>query len=343
MTDAAVELKRRLTVRRQSLRRIDVSELSIRRIRSGKGFYYVGASGRRLTDASTLRRIKRLAVPPAYEDVLYASDPAAHIQAIGRDSAGRTQYRYHSDWDKVREKRKARRLAKLIDQLPSIRKALTRHLRGHEVTREYALAAVIELIACTALRPGSETYAKEHGTRGAATLLQSDVTITGNSIALSFRGKGGKSIEREVTSRRLARVLKRLKALRGKRLFQFQSLEGELLKVRRRDVNAFLQEIATSDISLKDFRTMTACARALEHLSTLEPKPSETGRRKQVNEALSAVSEELANTPAVCRKSYVHSVVVKAFETGKLARLKKRATFDGEGMLKAVLAASSTA
>ncbi|MBS0536975.1 MAG: DNA topoisomerase IB [Proteobacteria bacterium] len=336
---AAGELKRRLDARGGSirLRRVDVAELSIERRRNGRGFIYV-RNGRRVADERLLYRLKRLAVPPAYEGVRYAESPNAHIQAIGRDAAGRVQYRYHPDWDKLREQRKARRLRELLRSLPKIRRAIGRHLRARELTREFALAAVIDLIALTALRPGSEVYAREHGTRGAATLLKSDVTLRGDTIALKFRGKGGKLIEREVRSRRLARAIKRLQALPGKRLFQYRSADGAIAVARRRDANDFLHEIASADIALKDFRTLTACARALENLVKLEPKPSDAGRRRQLKECFCAVSEELANTPAICRKSYVHAVVVQSFESGSLQALAKHKAAGGEAMLRVLLA-----
>jgi DNA topoisomerase-1 len=305
------------------LRHVEVDELSIHRRRNGHGFVYLQPNGRRLCDKRTLNRLQRLAVPPAYRDVVYASDPRAHIQAVGRDSAGRRQYRYHPEWDKVREMRKARRLARLVHLLPKIRAALSRHLRGREPMREFALAAVIELIACTAMRAGSESYAQESGTRGAATLLKSNVHIAGDKVALRFRGKGGKAVEKAVRSRRLARVLRQLMRLPGKRLFQYRSDDGQAGLIHRREVNDFLRSIASPSITLKDFRTMIACACALEELSELDPKPSEHGRRKQVRGVLQSVAAELANTPAVCRKSYVHVVVIDAFETGKLARMCK--------------------
>jgi DNA topoisomerase-1 len=306
------------------LRHVEVDELSIRRRRNGHGFVYLQPDGQQLRDKRTLSRLKRLAVPPAYRDVVYASDPRAHIQAVGRDSAGRRQYRYHPEWDKVREIRKARRLARLVHLLPKIRAALSRHLHGREPTREFALSAVIELIACTAMRAGSESYAQDNGTRGAATLLKSNIHIAGDKIALRFRGKGGKAVEKEVRSRRLARVLRQLMRLPGKRLFQYRSDDGQANPIHRRDVNEFLRSIASPSITLKDFRTMIACACALEELSELDPKPSERGRRKQVRGVLQSVAAELANTPAVCRKSYVHAAVIDAFETGKLARMSKR-------------------
>jgi len=142
-------------------------QLTIRRIRRGKRFQYLRADGSQVKQQATLRRLNALAMPPAYEDVRYAADPTSHLQAVGRDAAGRLQYRYHSDWEKVRETRKAHRLAQLVGALPKIRRAVTKHLSGDEPTREFALAAVIELIARTAIRPGSESYARLNGTRGA--------------------------------------------------------------------------------------------------------------------------------------------------------------------------------
>ena len=335
---AARQLNRQLAARAGDtrLRRVDVAELSIERRRQGRGFIYLH-HGRRIKDERLLHRLKRLAMPPAYEDVRYAESPQAHIQAIGLDNAGRVQYRYHSDWDKLREQRKARRLKELLRLLPKIRRALGRHLRDREPTRGFALSAIIELIALTALRPGSEVYAREHGTRGAATLLKSDVTLQGDRIALRFRGKGGKAIEREVRSRRLARAIKLLQTLPGKRLFQYRTADGALAVARRRDANAFLHEIASADISLKDFRTLTACARALENLVGVEPKSSDAGRRRQLKECFCAVSEELANTPAICRKSYVHAVVVRSFENGSLQALAGPGRKNGEAMLRALL------
>jgi DNA topoisomerase-1 len=311
-------------LQRLGLRYVQTEDLTIRRRRNGTGFVYLTATGRKLRDERTLYRLKCLAVPPAYEDVLFATDAQAHLQAIGRDSAGRIQYRYHADWQKVREIRKARRLAKLAGLLPKIRRWVSRRLREPEPTHDFALAAVIELVACTALRPGSDTYASQHGTRGAATLLKSDVAIKGERIALRFRGKGGKTIDKEFCSRRLAQALKKLLALPGKRLFQYRAEDGSICTLRRRQVNAGLRAMTGRTISLKDFRTMIASARALAELAAMEPKPSARGRRKQVLETMRVVAEDLANTPAVCRRSYVHDVVVAAFESGELQRMSSR-------------------
>jgi DNA topoisomerase-1 len=307
-------------IKRAGLRHIPAAALSIRRRRCGRGWTYFGSDNRRIKDHATLGRLARLAVPPAYQDVLYAEDPAAHLQATGRDSEGRLQYRYHPHWERVREVRKARRLARLAEALPRIHRSLGRHLATAEPTRHLAYAAVIELVARTAIRPGSESYARLRGTRGAATLLKSNVSISGESITLTFRGKGGKTIIKECTAARLANVIALLQQLPGRRLFQYRAENGDLRHVTAREVNTFLREIAGMRISLKDFRTLLASASVFEMLARAEPAASERKRRKQILEAVRIAADTLANTPAICRKSYVHQTIVTAFEEGALER-----------------------
>jgi DNA topoisomerase I len=312
-------------LRQFGLHYVTTDDLTIERRRRGKAFVYVDARGHPLRNQRTLYRLNRLAVPPAYEAVRFASDPRAHLQAIGRDAAGRAQYRYHPDWENVRELRKARRLARLADALPAIRRWVTSHLKETEPTREHAIAAVIELVGLTALRAGSEVYARQHGTRGAVTLLKSDVSITGPRLTLHFTGKGGKRIDKTVVSSRLTKSLRRLYTLPGKRTFQYRNGGGAIVPLRRRDVNTMLCEIAGRAVSLKDFRTLIASAQAVQQLATLDPKPSQRGRKRQLLETMREIAAELANTPAVCRKSYVHTAVVSAFESGDLRNIAKRA------------------
>ena len=343
---AAQKLKSRLaavTLRRAGLRYVTTDALTIRRRRVGESFTFIGPRGRPIRDAITRARLKRLAVPPAYEDVLYASDPRAHIQAVGRDAAGRLQYRYHSDWEKVRERRKAKRLQRLVEALPRIRRAVNRHFASAEPTREFALAAVIELVSCSAIRPGSEAYARQNGTRGAATLLKSNIAVSGATITLKFRAKGGKAVEKKFHCPRVARALNVLRELPGRRLFQYRDVDGASRIVTAADVNVFLREIAGVKISLKDFRTLCASAAALEALAHVAPAPSERGRRRQIKEAVVGVSEQLANTPTICRKSYVHQTVVAAFENGKLEKFsatlrRRRSPAHREQLLAQVVA-----
>jgi DNA topoisomerase I len=314
-TPSAIALAKRL-----GLRHVTTDALSIRRRRRGRGWAYIRVDGRPIQDARVVRRLARLAVPPAYKDVVYAADPAAHLQAIGRDAAGRLQYRYHPQWDHVREMRKARRLARLADALPQVRRSVGQYLASDSQTREFACAAVIELVARSAIRAGTEAYARLNGTRGAATLLKSNVTTYGESITLRFRSKGGKIVTKEFTAPRLVRAIGLLRQLPGRRLFQYQAEGGTVRGVRAREVNAFLREIAGANISLKDFRTLLASASVLETLARTKPAASERQRRKQVLEAVSAAAADLANTPTICRKSYVHGTVVAAFEDGVLER-----------------------
>jgi DNA topoisomerase-1 len=298
----------------------DQNELTIRRIRRGNNYSFVRANGTPIRHVGTIKRLNSMAVPPAYEEVRYSPDPASHLQAVGRDAAGRLQYRYHSDWEKVREQRKAHRLARLVAALPKIRRNVSAHLSGDQPTREFALAAVIELIARTAIRPGSESYARLSGTRGASTLLKSNVAIEDDCIVLTFKAKGGKAVRKECDAAKLARALGILRQLPGKRMFQYRDSSGNVRVVNATQVNEFLREIAGIKISLKDFRTLMASAVVLESLSRISPAASARGRKKQVLEAVRAAADELSNTPAICRKSYVHDTIVTAFEDGILER-----------------------
>ncbi len=313
----------RRLARQLKLSLVGPEQLSWTRRRHGDTFRYFTASGAPLRSASALQRVKSLAVPPAYEDVRYAADPKAHLQAVGRDAAARLQYRYHPDWERVRELRKARRLSRLVEALPKIRRKVTQILAGREATREFALAAVVELVARTAIRPGNDTYTKMHGSRGATTLLKSNVALDDDCIVLSFRAKGGKQVRKECDARRLIHAVKVLKTLPGSRLFQYCDEAGDIRRVSALQVNQFLRELSGTRISLKDFRTLLASAAVLESLARIQPAESERKRRRQILEAIRETAEELANTPAICRRSYVHGTVVTAFERGMLEKFSR--------------------
>jgi DNA topoisomerase I len=306
----------------------DQNELTIRRIKRGKSYSFVRANGTRIKHVGIIRRLNRMAMPPAYRDVRYAADPNSHLQAVGVDAAGRLQYRYHADWEKVREQRKAHRLGKLVAALPKIRRNVSKHLAGDEPTREFALSAVIELIARTAIRPGNESYARLNGTRGATTLLKSNVTLEDDSLVLTFKAKGGKAVRKECNAAKLVRAIAILRTVPGKRMFQYRDAYGVVRGVSTTSVNAFLREIAGIKISLKDLRTLMASAVVVESLSRITPAASERGRKRQVLDAIRAAADQLSNTPAICRKSYVHDTIVTAFEDGILERFA--ATMKGQ-------------
>jgi DNA topoisomerase-1 len=324
----------------------DQNQLTIRRIRRGKGYSFIRANGTQIRHTGTIRRLHRMAVPPAYRDVRYSPDPNSHLQAVGIDAAGRLQYRYHADWEKVREQRKAHRLAKLVAALPKIRRNVSTHLAGEEPTREFALSAVIELIARTAIRPGNESYARLNGTRGATTLLKSNVTLEDDAVVLTFKAKGGKAVRKECNAAKLVRAIRILQTVPGKRMFQYRDANGVVRGVSTTTVNGFLREIAGIKISLKDFRTLMASAAVVESLSRITPAASQRGRRKQVLEAIRAAADQLSNTPAICRKSYVHDTIVTAFEDGILERFAatmkgQRTQFKREQLLAQVVTAAA--
>lgn len=305
-------------MRENGLTRGTPEMLLLRRQRCGKGFRFVDADGGTIKDPGIIVRLKSLAMPPAYANVRYAADPAMHLQAVGEDAAGRLQYRYHPDWLQVRESLKARKLENLAKSLPVISRAVRRCLRSDKADVRQVAAAVVYLVSKTALRAGSDAYARERGTRGATTLLKSNVRIDGEFVRLHFRGKGAKIVAREVRDRILATTCRSLFELPGRRLFQYRGTDGALHLVRASDVNAFLRDVSGARISLKDFRTLVASAGVMRALAAAPPAANERARRAQLRDAIAAAAEQLANTLTVCRKSYVHGSVIAAFEKGVL-------------------------
>jgi DNA topoisomerase-1 len=293
--------------------------LPIRRRRAGRGFTYVGPDGNRITDQQTLDRIRRLAIPPVYEDVRIASRPSDHLQAIGRDQAGRTQYRYHAAWEHVREQQKADQLAAICAVLPRIRRRIRADLGRPELTREKALAGVVMLIDRTHIRIGCENYVHSGRSRGASTLLKRNVVHRDDWLDLVFRGKGGKRFDISVRIPCLARAVPAWLALPGTRLFQYTAEDGAVCRISAAETNAYLQRIAGGPISAKTFRTLAASAMATERLGLVEPAGSPTARRRQIGAVMTDIAVMLGNTPAIVRKSYVHGRVLEAFERGDLA------------------------
>jgi DNA topoisomerase I len=304
--------------KRGGLRYVETDSLCLRRKKSGRGFRYVDAKDRAVKSVKILDRIRALAIPPAWIDVCIADDPSAHIQAIGRDSEGRLQYRYHDDWTGVRDKVKADRLLRFGKALPQLRERLEADLRRRKTDRRYAAAAAARLIDRTLLRAGHYQSDAEEGGRGATTLLKSDVRLNGTKVFLKFTGKGGKLIEKTIRDPLLLAHLRKLKRLGKKRLFCFKDESGRSCYLTARDLNQYLRKAAGEEVTAKDFRTFAASARALAALCAAEEPPTDAARRRVVSTIMRQASERLTNTPAVARSSYVHPMVVEAFETDGL-------------------------
>lgn len=324
MTTAAVHRDTARLMKSLGLVYATRDSLAWTRRKQGDGWSFHKADGARIADPWIRKRLNALAVPPAYRDVRYAANPKAHLQAIGLDAAGRLQYRYHPDWDGVRESRKAARLAEMAQALPRIRRALARDLKQDEPTKTLALAACVELISRTAIRAGGERYEQERGSRGATTLLKKNIDISGGTITLAFRGKGGKDVERCARAPRLCAALKMIAKLPGKHLFMYRNGGGLVHRLRAGDVNAYLKQIADCAITLKDFRTLLASSLVAGELAATDPAPSAAGRKRQIKEAVARAAGELVNTPTVARKSYVHDSIIEAFESGRLKRIAKK-------------------
>lgn len=307
------------SLRQLGLRRVTMDDLTIRRRRCGRGFSFTDAAGERVADEDTLGRIRALVIPPAYADVRIAADPRGHIQAVGRDEAGRLQYRYHPAWDRLREARKTARLSALCDSLPRIRRIGLRDLRRDGFHRRRVSAAVTMLIERTHIRIGNDSYVESNRSHGASSLLKSHVRLDGDALFLRFRGKGGSHVEARVRSAPIARTVADLMALRGRRLFRYHDHRGRVVDLTASHVNDYLNLVSGTPVTAKDFRTLAGTALAAEMLARVTPAETEHGRKRQLAAVFRAVADRLGNTPAVARSSYVNAEIVEAFETGDLA------------------------
>jgi DNA topoisomerase-1 len=303
---------------RHGLRYVPAAELRIRRRKSGRGFVYLDAKGRTIRDEKVRARIEALVLPPAWTDVRIAEDPKAHLQAVGRDNLGRLQYRYHNDWTTIRDKLKAERLLRFGNALPKIRARLEADLRRRKTDRRYAAAVAGRLIDRALLRSGHSTASLDDGGRGATTLLKTDVQLNGTSVELNFTGKSGKKIRKIVRDPALPARLRKLKRIGKKRLFAFRDENGRCCYLSARDLNNYLREAAGAPVTSKDFRTFAASAQALAKLCEEGCPDSERARKRLIASVMRETSERLANTPAVARSSYVHPLVIQAYEAERL-------------------------
>ncbi|HET6576765.1 MAG TPA: hypothetical protein VFG66_00480 [Gemmatimonadales bacterium] len=305
------------------LRYVNDASPGIRRQRAGRGFSYVGPDGRRLRDRATLERIRRLAIPPAYTDVWICPSPNGHLQATGRDARGRKQYRYHPRWREVRDETKYGRMLAFSEALPRLRARLEHDLTLPGLPREKVLATVVRLLECTAIRVGNDEYAKSNRSFGLTTLRDHHVEISGSSLHFEFRGKSGKVHRVDLSDRRLARIVARCQAVPGAELFQYVDEEGERVSIGSGDVNGYLREITGEEFTAKDFRTWAGTLQAVAALEANGPASSERETKSAIVHAIDAVAEQLNNTRAVCRKYYVHPIVLESYEAGTLqARLR---------------------
>jgi DNA topoisomerase-1 len=304
----------------------------IRRRRSGKRFRYFDDNGRPITAPAAVAWYDGLAIPPAWTDVWISPTRRGHLQATGRDARGRKVYRYHPRWRKVRDEAKYGRLVDFARALPRIRRRTGRDLRLRGLPREKVLAVVVRLLEETLIRVGNDEYARENRSYGLSTMRSRHVSVRGESIRFSFRGKAGKEHEVDVRDRRLARIVKQCQELPGQELFQYRDDDGRRVDVTSNDVNAYLREITGQDFTAKDFRTWAGTVAAAMALQEFLEIDDDAGRRSAVVRAIEQVAEQLGNTPTVCRACYVHPEVIDRYLDGTMVdALSRRARGVGRG------------
>jgi DNA topoisomerase-1 len=278
-------------------------------VRSGKGFKYVAADGSTIRDPDEIARIRALAIPPAWTDVWICPSPRGHIQAVGRDQRQRKQYRYHPRWREVRDATKFEQLIPFGEGLPALRRRLAQDLRRKGLPREKVLATVVSLLEATLIRVGNEEYARANRSFGLTTLRNRHVAIHGHTLQFQFRGKSGKQHLVKISDRRLAKIVKACQDIPGYELFQYVDDEGNAQSVGSADVNAYLREIAGADTTAKLFRTWAGTMEALDALRPL----SAAATKQTLNDVVKEVAAKLGNTPAICRKCYIHPAVVDTY------------------------------
>ncbi|WP_344946550.1 DNA topoisomerase IB [Actinomadura miaoliensis] len=304
-----------------TLRRSDPAEPGFRRRRCGRGFRYLRPDGTPLRDPEQLTRIKNLTIPPAWTQVWICPTPDGHIQAVGRDSAGRLQYRYHDEWRRRRDADKHDRVLEFAAALPRVREITAEHLTGRGFSRERVLAAAVRLIDLGFFRSGGREYADENGTYGLATITREHVQCRHGEVIFEYTAKGAKEREQAVAEESVCAVVRGLKRRTGggEELLAYRDGDGGWRNVRAEDINDYLREISGGDFTAKDFRTWHATVLAAVGLavSARTSDSSPTARAKAVRRVVQEVADYLGNTPAVARASYIDPRIIERYERGE--------------------------
>ena len=301
-----------------------LQQRGIRRIRAGRGFAFRTARGTPLP-ATELPRIRKLAIPPAWTDVHVAASPSAKLQAIGRDRAGRWQYRYHPRFRRRQDQRKFQKLVDFADALPRMRKRVARDIRARGLGRDKVLACAIRVLSTCFMRPRSDEYAPQHRSYGLTTIRRQHVAVKGDLVTFDYPGKSGQRQHAEIRDRSVARIVRKMQTLAGRELFKFLADDGTVVDVKREHLNEYIKSVMGPDFTAKDFRTWAGtliCACALARVMENEPEVLSAGPkravRKKLVEAVKETAAELGNTPAVAKNSYIEPSVLSRFEKGQV-------------------------
>ncbi|MBG6470134.1 DNA topoisomerase IB [Pseudomonas aeruginosa] len=294
---------------------VDDRQPGIRRRRQGKRFVYFDADGQRIGDAEEIRRLAKLAIPPAYREVWICPDPNGHLQATGRDARGRKQYRYHPRWREVRDADKYERLLRFGQALPRLRRHIAAQLRLPGLGRDKVVALAVALLDATLIRVGNHRYARDNRSYGLTTLRTRHVDVNGSRIRFRFKGKSGIEHDVSLEHPRLARVLRRCLELPGQDLLQYLDEDGQPHRIGSHDINEYLRRHTGEDFSAKDYRTWAGSALALERLRRAEADG--------LGAVVAEVAAELGNSVAICRQCYIHPAIIEAYQAGQLGQLRR--------------------
>ena len=317
MTGPSPDHPARQAARQAGLRYATDERAGFTRRRRGKGFSYYDEAGNLIRNPAVLKRIRSIAIPPAWSDVWICPWPNGHLQATGRDARNRKQHRYHPDWRAVRDEAKFGRLVAFAAALPGIRARVDRDLARPGVPREKVLAAVVRLLELTLIRVGNDEYSRLNRSFGLTTLHGRHVQVDGTAIRFRFRGKGGAAHEVGIRDRRLAAVIRRCQELPGQELFEYVE-DGTPRDVSSDDVNGYLRDLAGGDFTAKDVRTWAGTVLAYRSLSELPEAQDVRTRKRNVVEAVRRTAAALRNTPAVSRQAYIHPAILEAYVEGAI-------------------------
>jgi DNA topoisomerase-1 len=305
----------------EGLRYASDSSPGYRRKRTGTSFTYYDKDGKRITDKAVIRRIKSIGIPPAYEFVWICPSANGHIQATGLDARGRKQYRYHPKWRELRDQNKYEHIMRFAAALPALRCRVASDMKRDGLPREKVLATIVSLLEKTLIRVGNAEYAEQNKSYGLTTIHRKHVAIGRGVLRFDFTGKSGKQWKLQVEDKRIAAIVKRCAEIPGHELFKYRDGDGQSRTVDSGDVNQYIREITQQDFSAKDFRTWAGTVLAALALSEFKKYDSQAEAKRNVVAAIEKVAKQLGNTPAICRKSYVHPEILNAYIAGDLVKM----------------------
>ncbi len=294
----------------------------IKRERKGKDFIFL-FNNKEIVEEKEIERIRKIAIPPAWENVWICKKKNGHIQATGIDARGRKQYKYHPFWHLLRNETKFHRLYEFGKLLPALRLQLEEDLSKKETCLEKVLATVVSLMERTYIRIGNEDYQKLYGSYGLTTLKDNHVTISGHTVHFCFKGKKGIEHKISLKNKRLVTMIRKCREIPGRELFQYYDEDGKRQPIDSGMVNRYIKEATGGDFSAKDFRTWAGTLHAIRALKSLGTAASESESKKNIVAALDEVSKQLGNTRTVCKKYYVHPGIIRLYEGQSLDKYLK--------------------